>query len=229
MSIEFRPKTRGDIDIEVINLKQFLLINKDYIKTVFFILCVNKETIDEGIIELSFTIDELKGVKNNECKDLLMKFYNFQGENLDSEQRRSKVGNRRGELLELVVNEITPVHVKSSEYTLYKECCIYENGQMIKHMDIDTVFESRDKTEAELIECKVDLSNYLGDDIPYSKRKKLNFMVCVENKSRNYGYNYKLFFATCEETPINSRVALDKHGYNMFNILNCNDIIKQLN
>lgn len=229
MSIEFRPKSCGDMENEVIELKDFLLINKKYIKTVFFILYSNKEFLNEEIIEMAFIINELKDTKNNQCKDLLMKFYDFNGECLTSEKRISKVGNRRGHLLELIVNNIKPVHVKSPEFTLYKECYIYENGQMIKHMDIDTVFESKDKIEAELIECKVDLNNYLGDNIPYEKRKKLNFMVDVENRSKIYGYSYKLFFATCEETPTNSRIVLDKHGYTMFNILTCNDIINQLN
>src|SRR5699024_7011443 len=93
--------------------------------------------------------------------ELIRKFYNDD----------SKLSDRRGDILEKIVENINPIHVKDINYKTYRECIILDGNKEISQQDIDVIYTSEDNYEAELIECKADLENFLGESIPYKKRR----------------------------------------------------------
>lgn len=230
MEIQFKPKRPKRIDDITEKLKLFLLNNKNYIEMTFFIIATYKKTddVDEIKESMEFLIiehDIESDVNFAKYIELLSEFYND-----DSEfcHEKSKLSDRRGDILEKVVENINPIHVKRSNYKIYRECLILDGEKQISGQDIDVIYASEDKYEAELIECKANLETYLGHSIPYDKRRKLDFMKEAKCISSGYEASYENILATCLLDDIESRRVLDKHGYNDFIVMTGIDVLKNL-
>lgn len=226
MQIYFKRKKRGIVPPanDTINLVEFLINNKDYIEMTMFIVGVNDKASHIDKIKKRFKLFARQhSLKNEEKLDgLLTCITNFYTTTDDD------LSKRRGDLLELIVQKINPVYVTNEKYEQYTECYIYHGENIIKHSDIDVVYESEDKKEAELIECKANLERFLKEKIPSSSRKKLDFMNEVKLISEEKELDYGLFLATCLADDTVSKKVLENQGYNKFEILTSIDIIQNL-
>lgn len=223
MQIQFKPKKPKRIDDITKELASFLLINKNYIEMTFYIVGIYKKITDieeiEESIDLLLIMHDIEE-DNNFTKyiELIRKFYNDD----------SKLSDRRGDILEKIVENINPIHVKDINYKTYRECIILDGNKEISQQDIDVIYTSEDNYEAELIECKADLENFLGESIPYKKRRKLDFMKEAKCISSSYGGSYENILATCLLDDTKSRKVLDEQGYNEFIVITALDILRNL-
>ena len=223
MQIKFKPKRPKRIDDITKELTSFLLINKNYIEMTFFIIATYKkssdiEEIEESIEFLLIEHDIEEDDNFIKYKELLKEFY------IDN----NRLSHRRGDILESIVENINPIHVKDINYKTYRECIILDGNKEISQQDIDVIYASEDKYEAELIECKADLESFLGETIPYKKRRKLDFMKDAKCISSSYGGSYENILATCLLDDTKSRKVLDEQGYNDFRVITGIDILKNL-
>ena len=223
MQIQFKPKKPKRIDDITKELVSFLLINKNYIEMTFYIVGIYKKITDieeiEESIDLLLIMHDIEE-DNNFTKyiELIRKFYNDD----------SKLSDRRGDILEKIVENINPIHVKADDYKTYRECIILDGNKEISQQDIDVIYASEDNYEAELIECKADLERFLGKSIPYDSRKKLDFMKDAKCISSSYGGSYENILATCLLDDTKSRKVLDEQGYNDFRVITGINILKNL-
>ena len=168
MEIQFKPKKPKRIDDITKELVSFLLINKNYIEMTFYIVGIYKKITDieeiEESIDLLLIMHDIEE-DNNFTKyiELLREFYI---DNSKLSHEKSKLSDRRGDILESIVENINPIHVKDANYKTYRECIILDGNKEISQQDIDVIYTSEDNYEAELIECKADLENFLGESIP---------------------------------------------------------------
>ena len=223
MQIKFKPKRPKRIDDITKELTSFLLINKNYIEMTFFIIATYKkssdiEEIEESIEFLLIEHDIEEDDNFIKYKELLKEFY------IDN----NRLSHRRGDILEKIVENINPIHVKDINYKTYRECIILDGNKEISQQDIDVIYASEDNYEAELIECKADLESFLGESIPYKKRRKLDFMKEAKCISSSYGGSYENILATCLLDDTKSRKVLDEQGYNDFRVITGIDILKNL-
>lgn len=223
MEIQFKPKRPKRIDDITKELVSFLLINKNYIKMTFFIIATYKKSSDieeiEESIELLLIMHDIEEDNNfTKYKELLKEFYDD----------NNRLPHRRGDILEKIVENINPIHVKDINYKTYRECIILDGNKEISQQDIDVIYASEDNYEAELIECKADLERFLGKSIPYDSRKKLDFMKDAKCISSSYGGSYENILATCLLDDTKSRKVLDEQGYNDFRVITGIDILKNL-
>ena len=223
MQIKFKPKRPKRIDDITKELTSFLLINKNYIEMTFFIIATYKkssdiEEIEESIEFLLIEHDIEEDDNFIKYKELLKEFY------IDN----NRLSHRRGDILESIVENINPIHVKDINYKTYRECIILDGNKEISQQDIDVIYASEDNYEAELIECKADLESFLGETIPYKKRRKLDFMKDAKCISSSYGGSYENILATCLLDDTKSRKVLDEQGYNDFRVITGIDILKNL-
>ena len=223
MEIQFKTKRPKRIDDITKELTSFLLINKNYIEMTFFIIATYKkssdiEEIEESIEFLLIEHDIEEDDNFIKYKELLKEFY------IDN----NRLSDRRGDILESIVENINPIHVKDANYKTYRECIILDGNKEISQQDIDVIYASEDKYEAELIECKADLESFLGETIPYKKRRKLDFMKDAKCISSSYGGSYENILATCLLDDTKSRKVLDEQGYNDFRVITGIDILKNL-
>ena len=223
MQIKFKPKRPKRIDDITKELTSFLLINKNYIEMTFFIIATYKKSSDieeiEESIEFLLIMHDIEEDDNfTKYKELLKEFYDD----------NNKLSHRRGDILEKIVENINPIHVKDINYKTYRECIILDGNKEISQQDIDVIYASEDNYEAELIECKADLERFLGKSIPYDSRKKLDFMKDAKCISSSYGGSYENILATCLLDDTKSRKVLDEQGYNDFRVITGIDILKNL-
>lgn len=223
MQIKFKPKRPKRIDDITKELTSFLLINKNYIEMTFFIIATYKKSSDieeiEESIEFLLIMHDIEEDDNfTKYKELLKEFYDD----------NNKLSHRRGDILEKIVENINPIHVKDINYKPYRECIILDGNKEISQQDIDVIYASEDNYEAELIECKADLEKFLGKSIPYDSRRKLDFMKEAKCISSSYGGNYENILATCLLDDTKSRKVLDEQGYNDFRVITGIDILKNL-
>lgn len=223
MEIQFKPKRPKRIDDITKELVSFLLINKNYIEMTFFIIATYKKSSDieeiEESIELLLIMHDIEEDNNfTKYKELLKEFYDD----------NNRLPHRRGDILEKIVENINPIHVKDINYKTYRECIILDGNKEISQQDIDVIYASEDNYEAELIECKADLERFLGMSIPYESRRKLDFMKEAKCISSSYGGSYENILATCLLDNTKSRKVLDEQGYNDFRVITGIDILKNL-
>ena len=223
MQIKFKPKRPKRIDDITKELTSFLLINKNYIEMTFFIIATYKkssdiEEIEESIEFLLIEHDIEEDDNFIKYKELLKEFY------IDN----NRLSHRRGDILEKIVENINPIHVKDINYKTYRECIILDGNKEISQQDIDVIYASEDNYEAELIECKADLERFLGKSIPYDSRRKLDFMKEAKYISSSYGGSYENILATCLLDDTKSRKVLDEQGYNEFIVITALDILRNL-
>ena len=223
MQIKFKPKRPKRIDDITKELTSFLLINKNYIEMTFFIIAKYKkssdiEEIEESIEFLLIEHDIEEDDNFIKYKELLKEFY------IDN----NRLSHRRGDILEKIVENINPIHVKDINYKTYRECIILDGNKEISQQDIDVIYASEDNYEAELVECKADLERFLGKSIPYDSRRKLDFMKEAKCISSSYGGSYENILATCLLDDTKSRKVLDEQGYNDFRVITGIDILKNL-
>ena len=230
MEIQFKTKRPKRIDDITKELTSFLLINKNYIEMTFFIIATYKESNDieeiEESIELLLIENDIEEDDNfTKYIELLREFYI---DNSKLSHEKSKLSDRRGDILESIVENINPIHVKDANYKTYRECIILDGNKEISQQDIDVIYASEDNYEAELIECKADLESFLGETIPYKKRRKLDFMKDAKCISSSYGGSYENILATCLLDDTKSRKVLDEQGYHDFRVITGIDILKGL-
>lgn len=223
MQIKFKPKRPKRIDDITKELTSFLLINKNYIEMTFFIIATYKKSSDieeiEESIEFLLIMHDIEEDDNfTKYKELLKEFYDD----------NNRLSHRRGDILEKIVENINPIHVKDINYKPYRECIILDGNKEISQQDIDVIYASEDNYEAELIECKADLEKFLGKSIPYDSRRKLDFMKEAKCISSSYGGSYENILATCLLDDTKSRKVLDEQGYNDFRVITGIDILKNL-
>lgn len=231
MEIKFRPKRPKKIDDITESFKKFLLNNRDYIELTFSIISTYVKTSDIEEIEESMEILLVEhGIEEDDYRIkiylyFLKEFYDDKGEFC---HETSELGDRRGDILEKIVENMNPVHVKNDKYEMHRECLIYDRGVAIDQQDIDVVYEGIDKLEAELIECKSNLETFLGKTIPYKKRRKLDFMRSAKLISTGYGASYENILATCLVNGKKCRKILDEQGYDEFRVITAIDILRNL-
>ena len=223
MQIQFKPKKPKRIDDITKELASFLLINKNYIEMTFYIIGIYKKITDieeiEESIDLLLIMHDIEEDNNfTKYKELLKEFYDD----------NNRLPHRRGDILEKIVENINPIHVKDINYKTYRECIILDGNKEISQQDIDVIYASEDNYEAELIECKADLEKFLGMSIPYESRRKLDFMKEAKCISSSYGGSYENILATCLLDDTKSRKVLDEQGYNDFRVITGIDILKNL-
>lgn len=226
MQIYFKRKRRGikPPSEKTIEFGNFLLQNKEYIEMTFYIVSTHDKPENIGKIKRRFSLylkqhGLIGNIHLNKYQIHLNEFYNIDENGLKK---------RRGDLLELLVQNIKPIYIKSEEYKSYTECHIYKDKQMIKHADIDVVNESTDKKKAELIECKANLKRQLGEKITGKIKNKLDFMNEVKSISEDLNLDYGLFLATCLSDDIECNMVLEENGYGNFKVITSMDIIKNL-
>lgn len=230
MKIEFKPKRPKQIDDITESFKRFLINNKEYIEMTFSIVSTYAKTSDIDEIEesMEFLLVE-HGIEDNDITKiylyLLKEFYDDESEFC---HKTSMLGHRRGDILEKIVENMKPVHVKSDEYEIYRECQIKHEGIVIDEQDIDVVYEGINRLEAELIECKANLEKFLGERIPHKKRRKLDFMRSAKLISNAYEAHYENILATCLVNGRKCKIVLYEQGYNEFRVLTALDILRNL-
>lgn len=231
MEIEFRPKRPKPIDDITESFKKFLLNNKEYIEITLSIASIYVETSDIEEIEesMEFLLMEHGIEEDNDTTKIYVDFLKiFYDDKSEFCHETSKLGDRRGDILEKLVENMKPVHVKSNKYKMHRECLIVDRGVAIDQQDIDVVYEGIDKIEAELIECKANLEKFLGQRIPRNKRRKLDFMRRAKLISVGYGSSYENILATCLVNGSKCRRVLDEQGYNEFRVITALDILRNL-
>lgn len=230
MEIEFRPKRPKPIDDITESFKKFLLNNKEYIEITFFIVSVYSNTSDiEEIQEsMEFLLTE-HGIEEDDITKIYVYFLKeFYDDESEFSHETSELGDRRGDILEKLVENMKPIHVNNDVYKMYRECLIVDRGVAIDQQDIDVVYEGTDRVEAELIECKANLEKFLGERIPFKKRRKLDFMRKTKLISTTYGASYENILATCLVSESKCRRVLDEQGYNEFRVITALDILRNL-
>ncbi|CEN31419.1 hypothetical protein [Paraclostridium sordellii] len=230
MGLEFKTKSnRRECDPISKQLCSFLLRNKDFIEITFILLSEHtSETkhISSYILH-NLNYPDIEYSNNLETyHDLMENFYTkdieYSNSNIDI------IAYRRGDLLELLVNEITPL-VMCIDFNVIPESHVYENGTKIHDKDVDLITELKDYNKIECIECKANINNYIGNPIDDDTKDKLNFMCMISDKSNSYGVGCDLLFATYRSDISYTKDLLLENSFDNFKIMNSVDLIQRLN
>lgn len=187
-----------------------------------------------------------KGKTRQQKMDIEIKRYEIAGkiEVCWSEIFRSMVEefytdeNNKGKILEYILSELGPRSFHCAKDNCYNDCWIHnKEGGRISEKNFDVVFyndfERIPDLEAEMIESKVDLHNYLFENPPSLKLpldsdaiSKLRFFEQV--KDCLCESKISIVFATARYNVDAGQRALDEAGYGWVEIFSLNEIVAMI-
>lgn len=229
MGLEFRQKREANqraIEDITTTLFEFVINNKKYLDMTFAIMSTYTEETDGMEYRILFhpMIDDLEDDESlNDYIEIVKRFYEIR----ESDKKGDLIAYRRGDLLELLASHISPLK-ESKDYDIIRESLVYENSIRIGEKDIDVITEYKDSKNIECIECKANISNYIGEPMDDECRSKLDFMVLVSNRAKIYNIKSRLLFATYREEVEYSIDILKENGYNTFEVMRASEIKRRL-
>lgn len=184
--IQFERKNNFCLKDSIVSeIGDFILENKVFFNIFCDVIvrCSKVSDYNESFIDALFLIYypiDLNSSLALEFKDKLNNFFNTTDDILDK---------RRGDVVEYILEKITPKKRTNSPFIKEIECYIYYKGKKLGHSnhDIDLgIYCDKDKF-IELYECKVKLENFLYDRPPLRKKLEENLVIL-----RRYTEEYKI-------------------------------------
>lgn len=219
MGLEFKTKpNRKPIELITNEIFDFIINNPIYLKISFAILSTFTN-VDLNIRQKIYAHPMIDDVEDEDSIDeyveLVEKFY------------IENIAYRRGDLLELLSGEVTPLH-KCEDYNIIPESLVYENGKKLGEKDIDIITEYNDVRKIECIECKANIKNFIGNPMDDECKSKLDFMQHVSDRAYSNKIECSLLFATYREDTEYTLSILKDNNYTSFAILNSYELINRL-
>ncbi|SHH44267.1 hypothetical protein SAMN02745135_00821 [Caloranaerobacter azorensis DSM 13643] len=221
--IQFRCKNSSSSKDDIVKeIGDFILKNKVFFDIFCDIMvrCSKLSDYNKSFIDTLFLIYypiDLSSSLVLEFKSKLDEFFNTTDNMLNK---------RRGDVVEYILEKITPRKRTSSPFIKETEFYIYYKGYRLgtSNHDIDLgIYCDKDKF-VELYECKVKLENFLYDRPPLKRKSRRKLGYLKEVYRRIQDIDKDIYLVCLEENLELYRDTLDKYGYAMISILSRNDI-----
>lgn len=232
----YRPPDPRQI---VSRFTNFLRQHAEYLEVLFRILTYAKDYqqyqhcgyiyYKEEILQLVIEISLLEGIINKthlaEFNNLLQQF---------CRQDVSDCGNTRGKFLENIITEFGPLHFSGRQMERKNKCQVVDSSgnKVGGNKDFDVGFHNHytcdEDMEAELLECKIDLGNFLSvvpTFLNSQAKEKLAYMEAVR-KALCTCKDVVVGFVTLVEDVVLFEKLLKTLGYDKILIYKRQDILR---